>query len=160
MTNFLTRRNNNHNEVSNYGFDRDLNNIFDIFGDWFDFPVERRMLNTVKQTEPKIELKENEKEVVVRAEVPGLSESDIDLEISSDGYMTLSGEKKEQKEEHHKGKYFSEFSYGSFSRTIPLPYDLKYDDAKADFENGVLTVIVPKSEPAVSNKKKITINKK
>ena len=105
-------------------------------------------------------LKENEKEVVVRAEVPGLSESDIDLEISSDGYMTLSGEKKEQKEEHHKGKYFSEFSYGSFSRTIPLPYDLKYDDAKADFENGVLTVVVPKSEPAVSNKKKIAINKK
>lgn len=160
MTNFLTRRNNSHNEVSNYGFDRDLNNIFDIFGDWFDFPVERRMLNTVKQTEPKIELKENEKEVVVRAEVPGLSESDIDLEISSDGYMTLSGEKKEQKEEYHKGKYFSEFSYGSFSRTIPLPYDLKYDDAKADFENGVLTVVVPKSEPAVSNKKKIAINKK
>ena len=79
------------------------------------------------------------------------------FEISSDGYITISGEKKE---EHHNGKYFSEISYGSFSRTIPLPTDLKFDNAKADFENGTLTITVPKAEPIESKKKKIEITHK
>ncbi|MBD5405226.1 Hsp20/alpha crystallin family protein [bacterium] len=157
MTNFLTHRN-NHN-LMNYAFDRDFNNLLDVF-DWFDIPVDRRMLANTKQAEPKIELKEKENEVVVKAEIPGINEKDIDLEISSDGYITISGEKKEEHEEHHKGKYFSEISYGSFSRTIPLPTDLKFDNAKADFENGTLTITVPKAEPIASKKKKIEITHK
>ena len=157
MTNFLTHRN-NHN-LMNYAFDRDFNNLLDVF-DWFDIPVDRRMLAQTKQAEPKIELKEKENEVVVKAEIPGINEKDIDLEISSDGYITISGEKKEEHEEHHKGNYFSEISYGSFSRTIPLPTDLKFDNAKADFENGMLTITVPKAEPIESKKKKIEITHK
>ncbi len=157
MTNFLTHRN-NHN-LMNYAFDRDFNNLLDVF-DWFDIPVDRRMLANTKQAEPKIELKEKENEVVVKAEIPGINEKDIDLEISSDGYITISGEKKEEHEEHHKGNYFSEISYGSFSRTIPLPTDLKFDNAKADFENGTLTITVPKAEPIESKKKKIEITHK
>ena len=157
MTNFLTHRN-NHN-LMNYAFDRDFNNLFDVF-DWFDIPVDRRMLANTKQAEPKIELKEKENEVVVKAEIPGINEKDIDLEISSDGYITISGEKKEEHEEHHKGNYFSEISYGSFSRTIPLPTDSKFDNAKADFENGTLTITVPKAEPIESKKKKIEITHK
>lgn len=157
MTNFLTHRN-NHNLI-NYAFDRDFNNLLDVF-DWFDIPVDRRMLANTKQAEPKIELKEKENEVVVKAEIPGINEKDIDLEISSDGYITISGEKKEEHEEHHKGNYFSEISYGSFSRTIPLPTDLKFDNAKADFENGTLTITVPKAEPIESKKKKIEITHK
>ena len=157
MTNFLTHRN-NHN-LMNYAFDRDFNNLLDVF-DWFDIPVDRRMLANTKQAEPKIELKEKENEVVVKAEIPGINEKDIDLEISSDGYITISGEKKEEHEEHNKGKYFSEISYGSFSRTIPLPTDLKFDNAKADFENGTLTITVPKAEPIESKKKKIEITHK
>ena len=157
MTNFLTHRN-NHN-LMNYAFDRDFNNLLDVF-DWFDIPVDRRMLANSKQAEPKIELKEKENEVVVKAEIPGINEKDIDLEISSDGYITISGEKKEEHEEHHKGNYFSEISYGSFSRTIPLPTDLKFDNAKADFENGTLTITVPKAEPIESKKKKIEITHK
>ena len=92
--------------------------------------------------------------------MPGMKEEDIDLELSSDGYLTISGEKKQEHREEHKGSYFSEISYGTFSRTVPLPWELKFDDAKADFENGVLTVTVPKSSDEQGKKRKIAINRK
>ena len=59
-----------------------------------------------------------------------------------------------------KGSYFSEFSYGSFKRTVALPWDLRFDDAAAEFDNGVLTVIIPKSQDEKGKKRKIEINRK
>ena len=59
-----------------------------------------------------------------------------------------------------KNSYFSEISYGSFSRTIPLPWDLKYNDATAEFNNGVLSINIPKSSDEQGKKKKISITHK
>ena len=106
------------------------------------------------------EITEDENEVKVAAELPGMSENDVDLEISADGYLTISGEKKQEHKEHAKGSYFSEFSYGSFKRTVALPWDMRFDDAKAEFHNGVLTVIIPKSLDEKDKKRKIEITKK
>ena len=92
-------------------------------------------------------------------DLPGYDKADIKAELNN-GYLTISGEKKQERKEEHKGSYFSEISYGSFSRTIPLPWDLKFDDAKADFENGVLTVFVPKSSDEQGKKRKISITRK
>ncbi len=154
----ISRKEHGRNAPMRYGFNKDFNDLVNsFFNGWLDFPEERRF---AAKNEPKIEVSENEKEVTVRAEVPGMKEDDIDLELSSDGYLTISGEKKQERKEEHKGSYFSEISYGSFSRTVPLPWDLKFDAAKADFENGVLTISVPKSSDEQGKKHKIAINRK
>ena len=112
------------------------------------------------QIEPKIEVSENKENVLITAEIPGISEKDIELEISANGYLTISGEKKHENTKYStNGGYFSEISYGRISRTVPLPWDLQYDKAFADYNNGVLTVTLPKSTPDRSKTKKININK-
>ena len=112
------------------------------------------------QAEPKIEVSENKENVMVTAEIPGISEKDIELEISTNGYLTISGEKKHENTKYSTtGGYFSEISYGRDSRTVPLPWDLQYDKAFADYNNGVLTVTFPKANTDKSLRKKISINK-
>ena len=112
------------------------------------------------QAEPKIEVSENKENVMVTAEIPGISEKDIELEISTNGYLTISGEKKHENTKYStNGGYFSEISYGRVSRTVPLPWDLQYDKAFADYNNGVLTVTFPKANTDKSLRKKISINK-
>ena len=116
--------------------------------------------NNIIQAEPKIEVSENKENVMVTAEIPGISEKDIELEISTNGYLTISGEKKHEHTKYStNGGYFSEISYGRISRTVPLPWDLQYDKAFADYSNGVLTVTLPKATPDRSQRKKININK-
>jgi len=95
---------------------------------------------------PPITVNENEKEVLVTAEVPGMCSKDINLSIQ-EGVLTISGEKKEEKME---GEVYREVNYGYFSREIPLGKNLKWDMAKAQCQNGVLTVRIPKKEEPVS----------
>lgn len=154
----ITRKDNNRAMPSRYGYRNDFNDMVNsFFNNWLDFPYEDK---AIKSLEPKLEVSENENEVRVAAELPGMSEKDVDLEISADGYLTISGEKKQEHKEHNKGSYFSEFSYGSFKRTVALPWDLRFDDAAAEFDNGVLTVIIPKSQDEKGKKRKIEINRK
>ena len=154
----ITRKDHNHNMARHYNYQKDFNDLVTNFlNGWNDFPLESTPL---KSLEPKIEISENEKNVTVLAEMPGINEKDIDMEISSDGYLTIAGEKKHETKEEKKGNYFSEISYGSFSRTIPLPWDLQYNEAKAEYTDGVLSIIIPKSTEEQCKKKKITITHK
>ena len=101
----------------------------------------------ITHMEPKIEVTENKNNVIVTAEIPGVEASDIDLSISSNGYLTISGEKKhENTSVSATDGYFSEISYGRVSRTIPLPWDITYEKATADYNNGILTVTLPKNQ--------------
>mgnify|MGYP001122821261 CR=1 FL=1 len=158
MANHMTTRDEQERNVPIHNNNQhgDMRSLISHFWNMLDFPHSSDMADM----EPKIEVSENQNEVTVTAEMPGVAENDIDVEISSDGYLTISGEKRHEHEENSKGSYFSEISYGSFKRTIPLPWDLKFDDAKADFENGVLKVFIPKSQEEKGRKKKIAINRK
>ncbi len=131
-------------------------NFFTTLLNLLDVPQSKNII----QAEPKIEVSENKENVMVTAEIPGISEKDIELEISTNGYLTISGEKKHENTKYStNGGYFSEISYGRISRTVPLPWDLQYDKAFADYNNGVLTVTLPKATPDRSKRKKININK-
>ncbi len=112
--------------------------------------------------EPNIEFSENSKEINVSAELPGMSPDSILVNVSQDGYLTISGEKNHHHEEANEenGTYFSERSYGMIQRTIPLPQDLNYDETSADFENGVLFVHIPKTEAATKKVRKIPVQSK
>jgi HSP20 family protein len=104
---------------------------------------------------PSLELSESDKEVRVRAEVPGLSEQDIQLSYL-DGNLIIRGDKQEDKEDKKGDVYHREIWYGSFVRTVPIPVQVDWNQVDARFRNGVLTVALPKSEEA-AEKKRITI---
>lgn len=103
---------------------------------------------------PSVEISDDEKEIKVTAEVPGLEEKDIEV-LLEDGVLTLRGEKRS--EIGDKDRQFSERYYGRFERRIPLGYEVTEDKVDARFRNGVLTVTLPKSEKAQSQVKRIAI---
>lgn len=109
--------------------------------------------------EPRMQIVETKDAVNITAELPGIAEQDLDLQISSDGYLSLSGEKKNVSEMQEKDAYFSEISYGTFKRTIPLPWDLDYNKANAEFVDGALFVTIPKTQVEKQKFKKISINR-
>ena len=103
---------------------------------------------------PKVELNETDKTLTVSAELPGLDEKDVQVEIAN-GVLTLRGEKKAERS--GEGRTFTERTYGAFERQIPLE-GVEEDKAEASFRNGVLTVSLPKSEKAREGVKRIAIN--
>jgi len=105
---------------------------------------------------PSVELNETDKEVKVVAELPGLDQNDIALELS-DGVLTISGEKKSETDD--KQRFFSERYYGRFERRIPVD-DIDQEKVAASFKNGVLTVTLPKLPTAQRKVKRIAINGK
>lgn len=133
----------------------DLRNLMSHLWHMVDFP---RFNNTIN-LEPKIEVSENKSNVTVTAEMPGVAEKDIDLQISSDGYLTISAEKKDENSSQDKDHYFSEISYGIVRRTIPLPWDLDYNKADAEYSDGLLRVAIPKSNIEKQKVKKISVKK-
>ena len=102
---------------------------------------------------PRLDLSETEKEVVVSAELPGMDEKDLEVNFSK-GRLTISGEKKAEREEKGEDKSYHlvERSYGSFSRAIDLGEAVDAAKASAVFKNGILTVKVPKAEAAKTRK--------
>jgi HSP20 family protein len=106
---------------------------------------------------PKIDIKETKDSVIVKAELPGIEEDKVEVEIM-DNVMTISGEKAEEKVEDEAGYYYKESHSGSFARSFSLPADVLAEKASADMENGVLTISVPKVAPKIA--KKISIKAK
>jgi HSP20 family protein len=96
----------------------------------------------VAQWTPPMELFQRGNELVVRADLPGLRPEDVQIEIE-DGVLTLSGERRQSSEDRQEGFYRSERSYGSFTRSIPLPEGVDEDQVRARFEHGELEVTVP-----------------
>ncbi len=94
---------------------------------------------------PAINVEETENEFIVKAELPGLKKEDIKLSITEDG-LTISGERKFEKEEKGKTYHRIEMNYGRFERSVRFPVEVTPDKAKASYKDGILTITVPKSE--------------
>ncbi|MCJ8521602.1 HSP20 family protein [Pseudorhizobium tarimense] len=103
---------------------------------------------------PSVEISDQDNEIKVTAEVPGLDEKDIEV-LLNDGVLTLRGEKRSETED--KERQLSERYYGRFERRIPLAYEVEEDKVDAQFKNGLLTVVLPKTEKAQSRVKRIAI---
>jgi HSP20 family protein len=105
---------------------------------------------------PSLDVAETKNEIVVKAEVPGLEPRDIDISLS-DGLLTIKGEKKQEREEKEESYHLVERSYGSFARSIRLPNEVQSDKINASYKNGVLKVVLPKSEEAKKKEVKIKV---
>lgn len=132
-----------------YSLQREMNSLFE---DFFRAPVGERFGEFPGQSHEQFfgevaaraDVSETEKELIVKVELPGMSEKDVDISISRD-MLTISGEKKQEKEQNEKGWYRMERQYGSFTRSIPLPYEIESDRAEAQYRNGVLSIRLPKT---------------
>jgi HSP20 family protein len=100
---------------------------------------------------PSMDVTETDKEIEITAELPGLEEKDVEINVS-DNVLSIRGEKKAEKEEKEKDYRLVERTYGSFSRTLELPPGVDPDTIKASLAKGVLTVTVPRPAPAATKK--------
>src|SRR5436305_3621160 len=91
---------------------------------------------------PAVDVREREGNLIVNAELPGLNKEDVKVEVTNEG-LVIQGERKREHEEERGGIHRSERSYGAFYRVIPLPEGANIEQAKAQFNNGVLEVRVP-----------------
>jgi len=105
---------------------------------------------------PMIDLKETEKEFVITAELPGLKKDDIELTIENN-YLHLKGEKEIEDEKSGENYYFRERSFGKFKRSLAFSSDISEENVIAKLKNGMLKVIVTKSESELDSKRKVKI---
>jgi HSP20 family protein len=129
---------------------REIDRLFEGFArdayDWPSYPT--------RELTPRMNIVESDKVIEITAELPGLEEKDVEVNLA-DGVLTISGEKKAEKHENDKNYRLFERSYGSFSRSLQLPDGVDADAITASISNGLLTVTVPKPAPAEA--KKVTI---
>ena len=105
---------------------------------------------------PSIDVDETDQAYRVSAELPGLAEKDVELNLR-DNALTISGEKRSEREEEKGGRRYAERSYGRFERTIPFPTEIDAERVDAVFKNGVLTVTLPKHEKAQEKTRRIEV---
>lgn len=138
-------------------FHREMNRLFDDAFRGFGMPSlgSNRSFDSAPGW-PRIEVDEDDREVKVTAELPGLEEKDIEVEVAN-GILRIMGERKT--ETNDRDRLFSERYYGRFERRIPVD-DIEEDRVNASFKNGLLTVTMPKSARARERVKRIQINGK
>lgn len=118
---------------------------FDLFDRFFndgDLPAAFREPAVIS---PVFDLAENEEEYTITGELPGLDVKDVEVQVS-DGVVTISGEKREEKEDKGEQYHRVERHYGSFYRSFRLPDDVSVDKSKASYNDGVLKLVLPKTE--------------
>jgi len=101
---------------------------------------------------PPVDMYETETEVVVKAELPGVSKENIDLTVEDDRFV-IRGETKHEEEVHEEGYYRREIRSGSFRRSVPLPAAIKAEEVQANFSDGLLTIRAPKQEDVETGRK-------
>ena len=146
------------NDKSPAGFGalrKEIDRLFEDFSKGFDIPglTAAGGFGLV----PDMDMKDGENDVTLSVELPGVDEKDIDLSVSGQA-ITVSGEKKSEKETKEGETLRRERSYGSFSRTVTLPFRIDGDKVEAKFAKGVLTITVPKPEDAQRQATKVPIS--
>jgi HSP20 family protein len=113
-----------------------------LFDDAFTRPIS---LRDGGWTSPAVDMYQTDDEVVVRAALPGFKADEVQINVTGD-VLTLRGETKHEEEKKDKAWHIREHRWGSFERSIALPTEVTADKAVADFENGILTITLPKAE--------------
>ncbi|MEW6426759.1 MAG: Hsp20/alpha crystallin family protein [Thermodesulfobacteriota bacterium] len=119
---------------------------------WSDLPFGGWEGESAFAWSPKVDLSETDKEITVKAELPGLKREDIDISLDERS-LVIKGEKKSESEETGRHFHRVERTYGCFYRALPLPATVEQDKIEATYKDGILTVVLPKTEEA---RKKLT----
>ncbi len=122
-------------------FRREMDRLFDRFFEGWPF----RLGSEDGYWLPSVDVSETGKEVIVKAEVPGMDPKNIDVSLH-DNVLTIRGERKQEKEEKEEDFHRIERSYGAFCRSIALPAQVDPDKVKAEYKHGVLSIRLPKTK--------------
>lgn len=125
--------------------------LFDDFFGRFPMKMEERMWT------PNVNISETKDNIMVTAEIPGRSKEDIKVSLH-ENVLTISGEKKQEKEEKEPNYHRIERSYGSFTRCFDLPTTVQFDKIKANYKDGILKITLPKSEEVKPKEIPIAVN--
>jgi HSP20 family protein len=138
-------------------FQDEVNQLFgEFFGD-LSFPHWGRSVESLAlAVRPAIDMSENEKGYSLSLELPGMEVRDVQITVA-DGYVTVKGEKKQEKKEEKEGYFRQERSYGAFQRVIALPENAHLDKAEAQMKNGVLAITIPKKAGAQAKERTLEI---
>jgi HSP20 family protein len=121
------------------GLQREMNRLFESLS-----PAEAGPVNGITFM-PAAEMHETPNSIELKLEIPGLEAKDIDVRVTEQA-VAISGERQSQTKTEERGMTRSEFRYGKFQRVIPLPARVQNDQVKADYQNGVLSLSLPKAE--------------
>lgn len=137
-----------------YSLKDQVDSLFNSFFD--DFPL--RASNSVFDNiyVPRVNVSETKTEYHVDAELPGIGKEDVQVKYS-DNLLTISAQRKEEKEDKDKNYHRVESFYGTFQRSVKIPSNVQKDNIEAEFKDGVLKIKLPKSEDSASDENLITI---
>jgi len=139
---------------------RDIEQVFaDTFSN-FRWPALVSMpgfFGTQAMFHPSLNITSSDSEYAITVETPGMEEKDIRLDVSRDGLLTISGEKRQESEDKSKDYECVECSYGAFQRSLSLPDDVDQEAIEARFKHGVLTITCPRAKMAQSKARQIPI---
>jgi HSP20 family protein len=140
-------------------FESDVDSFFDRALSIFDLPlyIPRTFVMGRQHLVP-MEVFDSDGQTVVRLEAPGMKMEDFDISVS-DGLLTIKGEKKAEEEINEGDYYCSERTYGSFRRTLSVPHELEESKIHATYDNGVLELLLPKTEEKKGRKVKVQAKK-
>ena len=142
-------------------FRSEMDRLFDSFAEsWgtpslgriFNAGAPSRLVSSFSIPNPAVDISEDDSSYKLTAELPGMSEKDVEVVVSGDT-LTIRGQKQQEREQKEKEFYLSERSYGSFQRSFTLPDGVDADQIDAQFSKGVLTVTLPKTAQAKQQKK-------
>lgn len=138
-------------------FSEEMDHLFEDFGGrgWLTPMLDKAQLPQGPWS-PQVEILERDNELVLRADLPGLSKDDVNVEIAQNG-ITIEGERRNEHEEKGEGYFRSERSYGKFYRRIPLPEGVAAEDANASFKNGVLEITMPMAKQEERKSRRLEI---
>ncbi|MBL0924638.1 MAG: Hsp20/alpha crystallin family protein [Sphingomonadaceae bacterium] len=129
-----------------------------LFDDFWTRPMGLNLTRRIQALSgPALEFKDKGKEFELIAEIPGMTAEDVELKVS-DGFLRLSGEKREEHEEKEEGYIFSERHYGRFERAVELPRGIDHEKISASARDGILSVHLPKNAAMIERERKIPIN--
>jgi HSP20 family protein len=129
-----------------------------LFGTFFDSPTVAVNGGSLSRWIPPVDLVEEGDHYVLRADLPGVKEGDVNVEVE-DGVLTVSGQRKSEHEQRTQGYHRIERASGAFRRSLTLPKGVDADSVEARFDNGVLDVRIPKPEEHKPRKIAISVGK-
>jgi HSP20 family protein len=124
---------------------REMMSLRDAMDRLFDDAFTRPLSLRDGWSAPAIDMYQTDDEIVVKAALPGIKADEVQINITGD-VLTLKGEVRQDEEKKEKAWHIREQRYGSFERSVPLPTAVVADKAKAEFENGILTITLPKAD--------------
>src|SRR4051794_11271278 len=140
---------------------REMNRLFDdVFSGFGGFGLPGAFGPALQQMPiaPNIDVSETEKEIQIKAEMPGIDQNDVEV-LLEDDRLIIRGEKKEEREDKDRNYHVRERVQGAFSRTLPLPFSPDPNQVKAEFKDGVMTITIPKPQEVKQKQHRIEVQR-